>query len=525
MNKSLILLMLGCSLPVLMAANEASTAPSTVSASEVTAMQKQIADLQKQLAVIVKQMQETKVVEHKVVNAQQVAKPVAEAVVAPTVTKEEPKKENEHQFDKGYIAIPGTTGAVKFSGMVKLDMIRDTRANTSEQTCVGHLPYALQMRNPNLPNTPAAWKDQFYMHAKQSKFRLETLVKNKSGSDVNAYVEGDFYGVTQWGDAFPNGTTGNNAPQSSTTYTFRLRHAIIAYSGLEVGHTTTTFNLDEIIMPSVDLNGINGYNRHALIRYTHKLGNFAITAAAEHARADYMTYTPTPTANGASATTTNYAYNTQDSAGNLSKPERPDLILRLKYNFDNGSVVGLSVINRDLRVQNNAALTGNLPSTVDGKTYIANSWGVNLTAKIMTVGGSFFTGGITTGKGLGWYLLDATGRSAFFDPNAAEGQKLKPIEMNMFWAGYSHVWCPQWQTTIGLARITLGTQGLSNARKVTQWYEPGLDRTYNKFLINTMYMPEENLKFGLEYFVLERKSTLGYKGLGHRLQFAASYNF
>jgi hypothetical protein len=97
--------------------------------------------------------------------------------------------------------------------------------------------------------------------------------------------------------------------------------------------------------------------------------------------------------------------------------------------------------------------------------------------------------------------------------------------MTMFWAGYSHVWNTQWQTNVGAARIDLRTGRLANARKVTQWFEPGLDKTFNKYLVNTMYSPEENLQFGLEYFVLQRKSTLGYRGLGQRLQFGASYKF
>lgn len=515
--------MLGVSLTVLMAENDASN-PSAISASEIAAMQKQIADLQKQLAAVVKQMNETKVrttqkTEHKVVKEQHTA--------APTVTNDSPPpKEDTLQFDKGYIAVPGTTGAVKISGMIKFDMIRDSRAHTSEQTSVGRLPYALQMRNPNLPNTPISWKDHYYLHAKQSRLGFNMVTKNKSGSDLKAFVEGDFFGATQWGDMFVNGPGGT--AQNSTTYTFRLRHAVLAYGGLEAGHTATTFHLDEALLPSVDLNGITGgYNRHALIRYTHKLGNFSVSAAAEHCRADYITYTPTPTANGGPPTSPNYVYNAQDSVGSLSKQERPDLILRLKYNFDNGNAVGLGVVNRDLRIKNNSAITGNnAQATVDGRTYILNAWGVNLAAKIMTFGNSYFTGGIITGKGIGWYIADANGRSALFNPAAAtEGERYKLVEMSMFWAGYCHAWSPQWQTNLGIARINLGTQGLSNAHKVTQWFDPGLDRTYNKVLINTMYMPEENLQFGLEYFVLERKSTLGYLGLGHRLQFGASYKF
>ena len=489
--------------------------------NEVEALQKQIEVLQKQLETIAKQVNEQS---NQVKEIKSENKHIKEhRPVAVTAATSSVPNADTPVFDKGFIAVPGTTAGVKISGMVKMDMIRDAKAHTGEQTNVSRMPYALQMRNASLPNVPMKWKDHFYLHAKQSKLRVETLVKNKSGNDVKAFVEGDFFGSTQYGDGFPNGPS---AGQSSTTYTFRLRHAVLGYGGLEAGHTTTTFHTTESQLPSVDLNGLtDGYGRHALIRYTQKLGNFAVTVAAEHGRADYVTFTPTPTINGGSATTPNYTYNNQDSSGNLSKQARPDFILRVKYNFENGSTVGLSFLNRDLQLKNNVRINGNDQATVDGRNYSTNAWGMNLAAKIMTFGKSFFTTGITTGQGIGWYILEGQGRSALFDPNAADGQRYKSITMHMYWAGYSHVWNQQWQTNFGAARIDFRTQRLANSRGVTRWYEPGLDKAFNKYLVNTMYSPEENLQFGLEYYVLQRKSTLGYRGLGQRLQFGASYKF
>lgn len=481
--------------------------------NEVEALQKQIEVLQKQLETIAKQVNEqsNQVKEIKSENKQiKEHRPAASSAAASL----EPK-DNTPVFDKGFIAIPGTTAAVKINGMVKLDMIRDAKAYTGEQTNVSRMPYALQMRNANLPNVPMKWKGHSYLHAKQSRLRVESLVKNKSGNDIKTFVEADFFGAPQWGDGFPNGPS---AGQFSNTYTLRLRHAVINYGGLEAGHTTSTFQITESQLPSVDLNGLtDGYGRHALIRYTQKLGNFALTAAAEHGRADYATYVPTP-----AATTAHYAYNNQDSSGNLSKQARPDFILRAKYNFENGSTVGLSFLNRDLQLKYNTSLSG---STADGRNYSTNAWGMNLAAKIMTFGKSFFTTGITTGQGIGWYILEGQGRSALFDPSAPDGQRYKSITMHMYWAGYSHVWNQQWQTNFGAARIDFRTQRLSNARSVVRWFEPGLDKAFNKYLVNTMYSPEENLQFGLEYYVLQRKSTLGYRGLGQRLQFGASYKF
>ncbi len=514
MNKATILMLIaGVSLTSLSAAD--------TSANQVEALQKQIEALQQQLATLAKQVKEqsNQVKEIKTEHKQAKTHKTSSGMPA----AEGKKADDGLAFDKGYIHIPGTKAAVKIGGMVKLDMIRDTKANTSEQTNASRIPYTLQMRNANTSSQKNSWKEHFFVHAKQSRIRLDSIIKNTSGTETKGFIEGDFFGSTHWGDAVPGGTTGNTS-NSSTTYTFRLRHAVLKYGGLEAGHTNTTFHLDEAILPSVDLNGISGgYGRHALIRYTHKLGDFSVTAAAEHGRGDYVSYAKTP-----NATTAQYVYNTQDFAGNLSKQTRPDLIMRVKYNFDSGSAVGVSVINRDLRIKNNTAVGSNAATTVDGRTYKAEAWGVNIATKIMTAGKSFFTGGVSTGKGIGWYILEMNGRSALFDPTAAtEGQRYKAIGMSIFWAGYSHVWNPQWQTSIGLAQIKLNTQAKANDanRPITQWFEPGLDKKFNKFLINTMYKPEDNLELGLEYFILQRQSTLKYKGLGQRLQFGASYKF
>lgn len=485
--------------------------------AHVATLQKQVESLQKQLESLAKQVKEQKT---HASNANQPQAVVLASVIEEVNVNETPV------FEKGYIAIPGTTAGVKIGGMVKMDMIRDTKAYTGEQTNVSRMPYALQMRNPNLPGVPTKWKNHFYMHAKQSKIGAEVLVKNKAGSDVKAFIEGDFFGNPQWGDNFPNSPS--SGTQFSNNYTFRLRHAVLSYGGLEAGHTSTTFHTTETQLPSVDLNGLtDACGRHALIRYTHKLGNIDLTAAAENARGDYATYITTP--NG---TSPNYSYVNQDSSGNLSKPARPDFVVRAKYHFDNGSVIGLSYLNRDLQIKNNTALSSSnagaaaATAAVDGRTYNATGWGLNLAAKIMTFGQSFITTGITTGRGIGWYILEAQGRSALFNPVAAnDGLRYRSIPMTMVWAGYSHVWNPQWKTNFGFARIQFSTQKLSNELKVNQWFDPGLDKVFHKFLVNTMYSPIENLQLGLEYYLLKRKSTLNYRGFGQRLQFGASYKF
>ena len=517
-KSTLITLMLGLSSAVLCAANVPDVQTVSTTKSEVEALQKKIDALKKQLETIVRQVKEQNSQVKEIQSENKQIKEQHPATIQSSAATNQ--GENAPVFDKGYIAIPGTTAAVKIGGLVKLDVIRDAKAHTGEQTNISRMPYALQMRNANLPNVPTKWKEHFYLHAKQSKIRLDMLVKNKSGNDVTALVEGDFFGSTQFGDNFPPASP---TSQVSTTYTFRLRHAVLGYGGFEAGHTTTTFHTTEAYIPEIDLNGlVGGDARHALVRYTHKFGKLAVTAAAEHGRVDYVTYNNAPGA----APQKNYTYNAQDSASNLSKPTRPDLILKLKYDFDNGSLFAISVVNRDLQIKNNAVSGDNVIGTVDGRTYKGTGWGTNIAVKAITYGKSHFIFGVAAGRGIGWYLLEANGRSSLFDPTLPDGQRTyKQIKMQMLLVGYAHYWNAQWNTNIGVARFTLDTQKLSNERNITKWYEPGLDKIFDKFLINTIYSPEENLQFGLEYYVLKRKSTLGYRGLGQRLQFGVSYKF
>ena len=174
---------------------------------------------------------------------------------------------------------------------------------------------------------------------------------------------------------------------------------------------------------------------------------------------------------------------------------------------------------------NNISATANVTS--DGRTYRATGYGFNIAAKIMTMGKSFLTGGITFGRGIGWYIGDLNGRSALFDiSNAANGSRTyKTIPVSMPWLGYSHVWNNQWQTTVGASQADLSTSGSTFNRQPVQWFDPGIDRQMRRVVFNTIYKPEDNLEFGLEFMYLKRKSVLKYTGESNRYQFAVSYKF
>lgn len=485
-----------------------------VSASQVAALQKQVEALQKQLLDLSKQVKAQEIkhaVAHKVA-AKEVVK-TAENCPCPTTAK---KDENAPVFDAGYIPVPGTNSAVKISGMIKLDAIMDGKNHTGEQSIPSFVPYKLNVRGSANRTQKYNLNRHFYMHGKQSKFCIDSVMKNSSGKDLNGKFEADFFGETQF-------ATTTNA--SSINYKLRLRHAYFDYSGWRAGFTTTTFHMAETLLPSVDLNGLNAGNliRQPLISYTYKFGNgYALSAGIENPRPDYITYTSAPAAN-----TANYAYNGRDgiSPNNGGKPTRPDFIAKIQHTFSDKSVVGMSVIQRDLSIKYNVdnAIT-------DGRKYTANGYGANITGKLMLNKDNFLTAGYIFGRGLGQYIIEMAGRSAIFsdianNANAKANRRYRALPMYQAWLGYSHTWNKQFQTNVGFSYAELKTKLNATRSPVNSWIDPGLDKDFTRILLNTVYKPENNMEVGLEYMFIKRQSTLKYKAIGNRYQLAMSYKF
>ena len=504
------------------------------SADEVAALQKQIEALKDQLEKIEKEVKDHGKQTQEIKSEQKKIKEARPVVAASAVAAEPlPAKEATPVFDAGYIPVPGTKAAIKFSGLIKLDAIYDGKNNAGDYTLMSNLPYNLQAQYYTYsaagPANAYNWKKHFQMHGKQTRLNLTSTVKNTSGKDLKGVIEIDFLGNLYFGDAYSNyASSGMSAGGAvSTTYTPRLRLAYINYGNEKenggrvlLGHYWTNFyDTLETITPTVDFGSLNGPGRRAQARYTHKFDRFEAAISAEMPKADYVTYNNAP-----SASAFNYVYTGQSTSGNYAKPERPDFVLSLKYKADSGSLVSLSLLNRDLRIKYNNNGTG---VARDGRVYKAANYGINLTGKLITIGKSYATAGVIWGKGLGWYIGDINGRSALLDiSTTVNGNRMyKAIPATMIYLGYTHMWNDQWKTNFGGSQVRLGTASSNFNRGKNQWYDPGLDKTMTRYVVNTMYSPEPNLQFGLEFMYLKRLSVLKYKGEGNRYQFGATYTF
>jgi hypothetical protein len=284
--------------------------------------------------------------------------------------------------------------------------------------------------------------------------------------------------------------------------------------------------MTEALLPSVDLNGISAGNfiRQPLISYTYKFGGgYALSAGIENPRPDYITYTSAPAVGSP-----NYVYNGRDAnalSSSGGKPNRPDFIARIQYTFADKSMVGMSAIQRDLSVKYN---NGN--AVADGRKYVANGYGANITGKVMLTKENFVTGGYIFGRGLGQYIIEMAGRSAILSDinntaNALANRRYRALPMYQAWLGYSHSWNKQFQTNLGVSYSELRTKLNATRSPVNSWIDPGLDKSFTRASINTIYKPENNMEVGLEYMFIKRLSTLKYKAIGNRYQFAMSYKF
>ena len=136
-------------------------------------------------------------------------------------------------------------------GYVKMDLIHDLIP-------IGSPNYLRCEQDPH----GRFHRSSTHLQAQETRLRWDVRRDSKFG-EVRGYVEGDFYGGT-----------GNP---------FRLRHAYIDIGGRWlVGQTWCTFMDENIIPPTLDYEKPAAYAfaRHAMIRYTQKLGDNAFIALA-----------------------------------------------------------------------------------------------------------------------------------------------------------------------------------------------------------------------------------------------------
>jgi hypothetical protein len=369
--------------------------------------------------------------------------------------------------------LPGTTAAMKIDGYVNLAIIDSFNPMLiSDRFIVGSIP-------PKGQDVPGA-KSGTEVTANQTRVNIEVREETSKGP-LRAFVEGDFQAKDD---------------------TFRLRHAFGQYRWILAGKTWSTLMDMDSRPEEVDFEGINGeiLARQAQLRIFPTFGKaMSFKLALEDPRTDVIN-------------------------GNGAKGHA-DLIAsvdRLPFGQIGSWNSRVAFILRDLQADQLDEIGGEIPSGS------ATGWGVTTSGRK-----SFNWWGeedaliwqVTYGKGIGRYLNDLGtigGGDAVFDPNG----KLKPLPVFAGFVSYAHAWPGDFwflKSWDGILRsnFTLSWVNIDN-------FDYQADRDYESTLrssANLIYLPTNNVRFGMELLWGQRKNKDDSKGKAAQLQFSARYDF
>jgi hypothetical protein len=278
----------------------------------------------------------------------------------------------------GWWLIPGTDIRMTMGGYIKMDLIHDLSP-------IGSPSFFDVSKIPTDGSTGSSTR----LQAQETRLRWDFRRDSKCG-EIKGYVEGDFYGGS-----------GNQ---------FRLRHAYIDIGGRWLlGQTWSTFMDENIIPPTLDYEKPAAYSfaRHAMIRYTQKLGDNAFIALAlEQPSASIQTPEP----------------------GTVRNP-LPDFAMRARHTGKWG------------HVQLSGFLGGAEFQPDSGSTKNVQTYGVNLSGQINFGKKDKFIYQGLYGPGLARY------RSGSYAAPDSTG-KLEAITGMGFTAGVLHHWSDAWSSFV-----------------------------------------------------------------------------
>jgi hypothetical protein len=378
----------------------------------------------------------------------------------------------------GTFKLPGTESTIKFYGYTQLDATLDFSGRP-----VGYENSDWATILPAVPadESPAGKRlnPQLYLTARTSRFGLQTSTPTSLGN-VGVRLEADF-----------NGPNDFQSETFTNSVLFRLRHAYGTVGGLLVGQTWTTF-IDLAAAPeTVDFNGPGtlALVRNPMIRYTLGLGDgLNLALAAENRRGPQ--------------------FGVDDRFQTL-----PDFHANLTYagNWGHVSVRGVT------QQYNSAALNPAGTAYVDADS--ESAFGV-----AGAVSGSFKIGGDTLvaqfvgGPGVGRYVLNAIA-APFYTRTAND------VELWTVWgahAGYTHVWSPQFRSTIVGAYTWVDDAKIGGVAATDQI------ETMVQGFANTFWTFAKNAEFGVEYAYGRWENFASGpedKGTQNRINAAFHYNF
>lgn len=479
--------------------------------------------------------------------------PVARREIKRLVQEEQGKRDSS--IPKGYWRIGNTDGIITVGGYVRVEGRYDAANNTGDASNLPGLKLPIDIISPlganifdAVPTTDASRKkNAFRAHARSSRFWIRSVYPSRWG-DIVGYVEVDFFGTTNFGSFVSRA--------SSTTlnsWNARARHLYVAWNGFLVGQTWSNFADMMALGETVEFNGPTGgcLVRQPQIRYSiNILDNLSLNIALENPQTDYLDAQVVPYDNGSVLGGTQPVSNTTTFSG-YGTASVPDLTARAVLKFAKGHISIRGVLRR-LKVKVDRILETDL-GEFNKFRKSKYGWGVGVSGKFYTNGKSYIFGQFNGGKGIGRYIFDAAGYSAYFNFNTENSTAnrdgihgpptLEPLTVYGFMLGYSHYFSEKLR-----ANISYGQTSIKNKDKIThvddaiQQIIAGANtlaasltsygranKVLRSFHANAIYSPIPALDIGVEYALFIRKvyasNAWGGQGKGKRFSLMFKYKF
>jgi len=313
----------------------------------------------------------------------------------------------------GSFRVPGTNGAIKFGGFVKVVAVKSFEPiGSQDRFIVGSIPVP--------SNTDATLQKNTSLTANQSRFNVE-FREDSSLGQFRAFIEGDFV---------------SNDDQ------FRLRNAFGQFRQLLAGQTWSTF-YDPLAMPEeIDFEGVSGAPilRQTQIRFFPKIGkNWDLQISAEDPVPSVTEYCDT------NCTEQNRLF--APGAANI-----PDIVMSIQRTWSKRYHIKVAALSRSLRSTSTDPNNAGVTNTDDAKGWGLTAsgvlkgdwWGKDDNLKFQA----------TIGKGIGRYTNDTNsvgGLDGVFDENL----NLKPLPLLAGFLAYEHWWAPASRSTFAASYVTI----------------------------------------------------------------------
>jgi len=360
---------------------------------------------------------------------------------------------------------PGSETTLTIKGYVKLDAIwSDVSAGPDS---VGDQTLSIN----TVPVGSAAGqhkKDQFTMHARQSRISLGTSTPTSYG-EMTTFIEGDFFGAD-----------GNESTTNSNG--FRIRHAYGSLGKLSAGQYWTNFFNEQAYIETLDFGGPVGemFVRQAQLRWTEKLSHGDWSVSAENPES--VIAVP------GSATTFR-----------SDNDHAPDFTARTRL------VAGRAVYSAGTLLRN---------IHVDALGANSGRWGgaIALTGIVPAGERDDLRFDVNFGNAIGRYQ-----NGGFFPDGYLDAQGgLHLARQTSGFVAVRHFWTPELRSTAAYSAATSNPPGGTAT---------GINKSDRSEHVNLIWSPVPAVNLGAEYIHAQRTVVGGDRGSLNRIQLSAQYSF